>query len=65
MKISELRNVKIGAERADDGQYRITIQDPHSREVVWVAFGQDVADALVEQLTGGIQIVRPGRKNGQ
>jgi hypothetical protein len=59
VKITELRNVKIGIDRTDDGRtpFRLTMQDPHTREVLWVGFGQDVADALIGQLTGGIQVV--------
>jgi hypothetical protein len=61
VRIVELRNVKIGAERLSNSatEFRLTIQDPHTREVIWVGFGQDVADAIIEQLTGGIKVVRP------
>lgn len=60
LKIIELRNVKVGVERVDDGktEFRLTIHDPHTREVLWIGFGRDVADAMIGQLTGGIQIVR-------
>ncbi len=55
MKISELRNVKVSVDRVDDAgkaAYRMTIQDPHTREVIWLGFTQEVADGLVAQLTG-------------
>jgi hypothetical protein len=52
--------VKLGIEKAapDNGKpiYRLSITDPHTREVLWAAFGQDVADALVAAMTG-IQVV--------
>jgi hypothetical protein len=57
LKITELRNVQVNAERASSESngkpiYRLTIRDPHTREVIWLAFGQEMADAIVAGLTG-------------
>ncbi len=57
LRITELRNVKIGAEALENGQYRLMFTDSQTHEVIWVGFRQDVADSLVEQLTGGIRVV--------
>ncbi len=60
LRLTELRNVKLGIEKdaAGNGKpiYRLSITDPHTREILWAAFDQDVADALVAAMTG-IQIV--------
>lgn len=61
LKITELRSVKVGVERvaeSDKQPFRLTIHDPHTREVLWIGFGQEVADAIMAQLTGGIHVVR-------
>lgn len=58
VKITELRNVSVGIERIE-GQtlFRLSIQDPHTHEMLWLAFGQDTADAILAALTG-IQVVQ-------
>ena len=38
--------------------WRLTIQDPHDRSVIWVDLTDEVAKQIVAKLSSGIEVVR-------
>lgn len=62
-KITELRDIRVVVQRvAGQPVWRMNITDDKTREVIWFAFGQDIADELVSAITG-IQVAKtlPGQ----
>jgi len=58
MKVTEVQRATLGVVHIPGAQkpWRLTIQDPDDKSVLWVDLTQEVADAIVEKLTRGIQI---------
>lgn len=61
MKVTEIQNAVLGIVRTPSKQkpWRLTIQDPESKEVLWIDLTQEVADQIVTKFTSGILIPRP------
>jgi hypothetical protein len=61
MKITELRDVRIGIEQIEPHNghpvYRLSLTDDRTREVLWLSFGQETADGMLAAITG-IQVVQ-------
>jgi hypothetical protein len=70
VKIIELRNQSIQASKntgPDNAEvFRLMLTDKGTGDVTWLAFGKDVRDELVRQLTGGIVLAggELPRRNG-
>lgn len=62
MKVSEIQNATLGIVRLVNGPpgkaWRLTIQDREAGEVTWVDLTQEVADQIVEKLSGGIVVAK-------
>ena len=61
MRITELRNVRIGVEQIEPQNghpvYRLSLTDDNAHEILWLAFGQETADQILVAITG-IQVVQ-------
>jgi hypothetical protein len=60
MKVIEVQDAVLGITRIPDEKrpWRLTLQDPSSKEVYWVGLTQEVVDEIVQKFTGGIVIPR-------
>lgn len=60
MKIIELRHHMIDAGRIpspdEDPVWRLSFTDKETGDTIWLAINQQVRDALIEKLTGGITL---------
>lgn len=58
MRITELKNCKVGLAKVEDPQqpWRLTIQE--ANEIIWVSLPQAVVDALVKTATSGVVVAK-------
>lgn len=60
-KITELRNVTVGVQPFNDGA-QLTIEDKHTREVLWINMPRATCEELAGALTSiASGIVLPGK----
>ena len=57
--MTEIQNATLGIVRTQGQKpWRLTIQDPDSKEVIWVDLTQEVADQIIAKFTSGIVVPR-------
>lgn len=60
MKVTEVQGATLGVVHTPGAAkpWRLTIQDPHDKSVLWVDLTQEVADQIVAKLRTGIHVAR-------
>jgi hypothetical protein len=60
VKVTEIQGGVLGVVHLPGAQkpWRLTIQDPHDKSVIWVDLTDEVAKQIVAKLTTGIQVAR-------
>lgn len=60
MKVTEIQGATLGivAIPGAPKPWRLTIQDPHDKSVIWVDMTDEVAKQIVEKLTSGIVLAK-------
>ena len=60
MKVTEIQGAVLGVVHVPGAQkpWRMTIQDPADKSVIWVDLTDEVAKQIVAKLTTGIQVAR-------
>lgn len=60
MKVSEIQGATLGIVQNPGAKkpWRLTIQDPDTREVIWVDMTDEVAKQIVAKLTTGIVLAK-------
>lgn len=60
MKVSEIQGATLGVVQIPGAKkpWRLTIQDPDTREVIWVDMTDEVAKQIVAKLNTGIVLAK-------
>jgi hypothetical protein len=60
MKVTEVQGAVLGVVHLPGAikPWRLTIQDPDDKSVLWVDLTDDVAKQIVEKLTSGIVVAK-------
>jgi hypothetical protein len=60
MKVTEVQGATLGVVHMPGAAkpWRLTIQDPHDKSVLWVDLTDEVAKQIVEKLSGGIVVAK-------